>query len=374
MAHSKINIAVAGLGFGAEFIPIYQRHPSTRMYAVCQRNEAKLNAIGDAFDIEKRYSSYEELLKDPNVDAVHINTPIPEHGRQSIKALKAGKHVACTVPMATSIDDCRRIVELVKATGLKYMMMETVVYSREYLFMKELLDAGKLGKLQFVQASHQQDMDGWPDYWPGLPPMWYATHCVGPVAGLIGKSAEYASCFGSGTIRKEMIAKYGSPFAIETAHIKFKDTDVSARIIRSLFDIARQYRESIDVYGSKTSVEWPLVEHEPLIIHTAKRPEPKIPRAVRVPDYAKRLPKEIRPFTTKGVYDLGKKMHLSFTQGAGHGGSHPHLANEFVMSIVEDREPFPNAKQSANWSCVGLCSHQSALKGGAIVKLPSFTI
>jgi predicted dehydrogenase len=370
----KINMAVVGLGFGAEFIPIYQQHPLTRMYAICQRNEAKLKAIGEAFGIEKRYSSYDELLKDPNVEAVHINTPIPEHGPQSIKALKAGKHVACTVPMATSIDDCRKIVELVKSTGMKYMMMETVVYSREYLFMKELLDTGKLGKLQFVQASHQQDMDGWPNYWPGLPPMWYATHCVGPVAGLIGKAAEYVSCFGSGTIRKEIIEKYGSPFAVETAHIKFKDSDISARIIRSLFDTARQYRESIDVYGSKASVEWPLVEHEPLILHTAKRPEEKIPKAVKAPDYAKRLPKNIRPFTTKGVYDLGKKTHLSFTQGAGHGGSHPHLANEFVMSLVEGRAPFPDAKQSANWTCVGLCAHQSALKGGAIIRLPSFTI
>ena len=53
----KINIAIVGLGFGAEFIPIYQRHPHTNMYAICQRNKEKLNAIGDAFQIEKRYSS-----------------------------------------------------------------------------------------------------------------------------------------------------------------------------------------------------------------------------------------------------------------------------------------------------------------------------
>jgi predicted dehydrogenase len=370
----KINIAIVGLGFGAEFIPIYQHHPYAHIYAICQRNEVKLNAIGDAFNIEMRYSSYEDLLKDPNVDAVHINTPIPDHGLQSIKALRAGKHVACTVPMATNIKDCKKIVELVKSTGLQYMMMETVVYAREYLFMKELLGAGKLGKLQFVQASHQQDMDGWPNYWPGLPPMWYATHCVGPVAGLIGKPAEYVSCFGSGTIRKELIEKYGSRFAVETAHIKFKDTDVSARIIRSLFDTARQYRESIDVYGSTASVEWPLVEHEPLILHTAKLPESKIPKTVKAPDYAKRLPKTIRQFTTRGVYDLGKKTHLSFTQGSGHGGSHPHLAHELVMALIEKREPYPNAKQAANWTCVGLCAHQSALKGGAIVKLPKFTI
>jgi len=374
MSERKLNIAVVGLGFGAEFIPIWQRHPQTRCYAICQRNEKKLKSIGDAFNVEVRYTEFNELLKDPNVDAVHINSPIPDHGWMSIAALKAGKHVACTVPMATSIEDCKKIVDLVKKTGLRYMMMETVVYAREFLYIKELHDTGALGKVQFLQASHQQDMDGWPNYWPGLPPMWYATHCVGPVAGLLKLTAEYVSCFGSGTIRPELVAQYNSPFAVETTHIKFKDSDLSARIYRSLFDTARQYRESIDVYGSKASVEWPLIEHEPLVLHRAKLPEPKIPKLVRAPDYAKRLPKPIRDFTTKGVYDLAKKTHLSFTQGAGHGGSHPHLAHEFASALAENREPFPNARESANWTCVGLCAHQSALQGGKIVKLPSFTL
>ena len=374
MSDRKLNIAIVGLGFGSEFIPIFQRHPNANMYAICQRTRQKLDAIGDAFGVEKRYTEFDALLKDRNVDVVHINSPIPDHGWQAIAALKAGKHVACTVPMATSISDCKKIVELVKKTGLKYMMMETVVYAREFLYIKELSDNGTLGKIQFLQASHQQDMDGWPNYWPGLPPMWYATHCVGPVCALADGTAEYVSCFGSGTIRPELVKKYNSPFAVETTHIKFKDSDLSARIYRSLFDVARQYRESIDVYGSKASVEWPLVEHEPLILHRAKLPEPKIPKAVKTPDFAKRLPKSIQRFTTKGVYDLAKKTHLSFTQGAGHGGSHPHLVHEFLSALLQNREPFPNARQSANWTCVGLCAHESALKGGAIVKLPAFTL
>jgi len=369
----KINLAIIGLGFGAEFIPIYQAHPNANLLAVCQRDPKKLRAIQDAFGIPKGYTDYDELLRDPEIDAVHINTPIPDHAEQSIKALKAGKHVACTVPMATSIADCKRIVDLTKKTGLKYMMMETVVYAREYLYVKELYDRGDLGKIQFLQASHQQDMDGWPNYWPGLPPMWYATHCVGPMLALTDATAEYVSCFGSGTIRPELAKNYGSPFAVETAHIKLKDSDVTARIIRSLFDTARQYRESIDVYGSKKSFEWSLVEGEPHILHTAKLAEHKIPKKITVPDYAKRLPKGIQKFTTKGVYDLGKKTHLSFTQGAGHGGSHPHLAHEFLTALVEDRECAVNAVKSANWTCVGLCAHESALAGGKIVKLPAFT-
>ena len=141
----KVNIALVGLGFGAEFIPIYLKHPNGNVVAICQRNEASLNEIGDQFGIAKRYTSYDELLADPEIDAVHINTPIGSHAPHSIQALKAGKHVACTVPMATTVDECREICDLCKVTGLTYMMMETVVYSREFLFVKELFDNGELG-------------------------------------------------------------------------------------------------------------------------------------------------------------------------------------------------------------------------------------
>ena len=374
MAKDKINVAIIGLGFGAEFIPIFQKYPNANMYAICQRTQEKLDEVGDAFGIEKRYTSYEDVLADPEVDAVHINTPIPDHAWQSIKALKAGKHVACTVPMATTVEECEEIVRLTEETGLTYMMMETVVYAREFLFMKELYEEGKLGKIQFLKASHQQDMDGWPNYWPGLPPMHYATHCVGPVLGLTRDEAEYVSCFGSGTIREELHQHYNSPYAVETTHIKFRNSDLSAQVYRSLFDTARQYRESFEVYGSKQSVEWPLIEGNPLVLHTAKKPEPEIPQEVECPDFAKLLPKEIQHFTTKGVYDEDEHQHLSFTQGAGHGGSHPHLVHQFIDALVKEKDPYPNARQSANITCVGILAHESAKKGGELIRLPEFTL
>jgi predicted dehydrogenase len=88
--------------------------------------------------------------------------------------------------MATSVEDCKKIVDLVRETGLKSMMMETVLYAREFLFIKELYEQGELGKIQFLKAPRQQDMEGW----PGLPPMHYATHCVGPILGLTEGEAE----------------------------------------------------------------------------------------------------------------------------------------------------------------------------------------
>ena len=370
MSDKQFNIAIVGLGFGAEFIPIHQAHPNANLVAVCRRNESEMNAVANQFGIEKRYTDYDELLKDPEIDAVHINSPIPDHASQSLKALRAGKHVMCTVPMATTIGECEELCKAVDETGLKYMMAETVVYSREYLYIKDLYDQGELGKIQYMKASHPQDMDGWPSYWESMIPMHYATHVVSPILGLVDGKAEYVSCFGSGTVRDDIREKSGSPFAVESCHIKIANSDVSAQIWRFLYDTARQYRESFDVYGTKKSFEWTLVEGDEHVLHTAKKAEHEIPERVSVPDFAHRLPAEIQKFTQT----IEDAEHLSFVQGGGHGGSHPHLVNEFISALLEDRDPVPNAVTSANWTCVGICAHQSAMQGGQVVPLPAFTL
>src|SRR5438045_1515000 len=372
---NKVRVAIVGLGFGAEFIPIYQAHPNAEMYAICRRSPRELNECGDKFGIKKRYRDFNELLKDPNVDAVHVNSPIPDHAPQSLAALRAGKHVACTVPMGTSVEECQQLVEAQRKSGKVYMMMETVVYSREYLFAKELYDRGVLGRIQFLRGSHQQDMDGWPNYWPGLPPMWYATHCVSPCLAILSDPAkkqlalaESVVCHGSGRIREELIKKYNSPFAVETATFKIKGSDVVAEVTRSLFDTARQYRESFDVSAGNVSFEWQQVENEQPVLHMRGLPEHQIPRRVKVPDFAGRLPEPIRKFTG-AIHDA---THLSFVQGGGHGGSHPHLAHNFLMAVLGTQPAFPDAPTSANWTLVGICAHESATKGGDRVAIPAW--
>src|SRR4051812_22298430 len=93
LSAKKHRIGIVGLAFGAEFIPIYQKHPSAEMYAICQRTRAKLDQVGDTFGIGRRYEDYAAMLKDPDLDAVHINSPIPDHAPMTLAALKAGKHV-----------------------------------------------------------------------------------------------------------------------------------------------------------------------------------------------------------------------------------------------------------------------------------------
>ena len=366
MPPRKINVAIAGLGFGKEFIPIYQHHPDANMYAICQRTQSRLDEVGEQFGVEKRYSDYESLLRDPEVDAVHINSPIHLHASQSVAALNAGKHVACTVPAATTVSECADIVAAAQRSGKNYMMMETSIYTREFLFIRELRDSGKLGRIQFMRGCHQQEMAGWPGYWEGLPPMHYATHAVSPCLALVKGEADYVACFGSGSIAKNLADKYGSPFAVESALFKVRGQQLSFEVTRSLFETARQYIESFDVYAEKQSFEWTRIENEPCIVHIGERPA-----RVTVPDFAPLLPEAIQRFTTKGVYNE-EHAHLSFIQGGGHGGSHPHLVNEFVSSIAQKHPSFPDVFQSVNWTCAGICAHESAMRGGELVKLPDF--
>lgn len=364
-----IRVAIVGLGFGAEFIPIYQRHANAELVAICQRSEDKLQALGKQWKIPKLYTDYEELLKDDEIDAVHINTPPQLHADMVVAGLMAGKHVASTIPMALTVEDCKRIVDAQKASGKTYMMMETTVYSREFLFLKELYDTGKLGKVQFLRGSHQQDMTGWPEYWEGFPPMWNATHAISPTLSLTRDQAEEVCCYGSGTIPEEMIGRYGSPFACESTHIKFKDSDLVAEVMRSLFGVSRQYRESFDVQASLMSFEWEQASGHKHVLFRGEDAE-----YIDVPDYAKLLPEEIQLFTTHCVYDSEDNQHLSFIQGSGHGGSHPHLVHEFLSALVEGREPYPNAVTAANITCSGILSHESAMQGGAKIKLPEWTL
>lgn len=96
-----------------------------------------------------------------------------------------------------------------------------------------------------------------------------------------------------------------------------------------------------------------------------------VEKRIQIPDYAHLLPKEIASFTTNTVYN-NENTHLSFTQGGGHGGSHPHLVHEFIRSILEERKPAIDDIMGAYWTGTGICAHESAMKNGEVITIPRF--
>jgi predicted dehydrogenase len=373
----SLHVAIVGLGFGAEFVPIHLHHPLVREVTVCDADPALRRAVRERFGAQHEAESLERILADPGIDAVHLVTPIPRHAAQAVAVLRSGKHCACTVPAATSLEDLHALVRARRESGRVYMMMETAVYTREFLMVEEWHRRGELGRIQFLRGAHYQDMEGWPSYWAGLPPMHYATHAVAPLLRLAATRATRVRCLGSGTMRPELRAAYGNPFPVETAQFELAAGDAVAEVTRSLFETARSYTEAFTVLGSEASFEWQQLEKEdPLRFSFAPgdhaRGRRQTAARVAAPDRADRLPEAIRRFTTRGVYDA-TNAHRSFTHGGGHGGSHPHLVHEFLSAIAEGRESAIDAVTAAEWTAAGICAHHSAQRGGEPMAVPDFS-
>ncbi|WP_099370793.1 Gfo/Idh/MocA family protein [Sphingobacterium sp. 1.A.5] len=366
----KITVVIVGMGFGKEFIPIYQQHPNIEAVGICTRNPETLLELKEKFNLSDDliFTDFEEVVKREDVDAIHVVTPVPEHAKMTLASLNANKHTACTIPMAMTVEDCKAIVEAKRKANKVYMMMETALYTREFLYGLKLAESGQLGRIQFVRGSHIQDMsmEGWAEYWKGYPPMLNGTHAISPLLRINNTLAESVVCHGSGRLSEDLAKRYNSPFAVETATFKLKNSDVVAEATRSLFDVVRQYRESYDVYGTKMSFEWEQLQDEEHVIFDGGENASRID----VPDTDDLLIPEIASFTKREKID--DPNHVSFLQGAGHGGSHPHLVQEFVAAIVEGRDSAVDAEVAANYTLAGICAHESAMKGGIRVEIPTF--
>ncbi len=376
----KINVALVGVGaFGGQFVDIYKQHPNVGTVGIFDSNISAMNEIAEQFGIEKTYQSFEEILMDKTVDAVHLVTPIPLHAQQTVQVLNAGKHCACTVPMATSLEDIQRIFDAVRKSGKNYMMMETTLYTYQYFYIKQMYEKGEFGKIQFMRGSHYQDMANWPSYWLGLPPFHYGTHALGPMVALSGSRIQRVHCFGSGTMADELVANYGNPFPVETAIFEFEN-GMKGEATRSLFETARVYQEGFHVYGSKKSFEWGFTDKDNPYI-TTLTPRTDGLRGgitghgqVEMPNYYSCLPSELHRFTVADAdFDPTNPQIIKKSgAGAGHHGSHPHLVHEFVMSIIEGRKPWIDESLGGNITAAGICAHISAMKNGESVEVPKF--
>jgi len=122
---SKITVVIVGMGFGKEFIPIYQKHPNIKAVGICTRNENTLNELKDKFNLDENliFTDFEEVVKRDDVDAIHIVTPVPEHARMTLASLNANKHTACTIPMAMTVADCQAIVEAKRRAGPEHALL-----------------------------------------------------------------------------------------------------------------------------------------------------------------------------------------------------------------------------------------------------------
>lgn len=375
---SGVTVAVVGLGFGRAFVPIYLAHPDVDEVVLVEPDSARRAEVARQYGIGDGYSDLESALNDDSLDAVHILAPVMAHAEMVAAVLSAGKHVASAVPMAITLDDLDALIGAQRAAQRNYMMMETTVFGREYRQVARLHAAGAFGALTLYRGYHVQNLDGFPLYWQGFPPMHYLTHALSPLLSLLNTGVDSVQCRGAGTLTADRRSGgYDNPFPTEVGMFTLHDSDVLADVTMSFFQTARSYIEGFSLYGEKLGVEWPIDNAGPLTVHEMIEPSPGrrgnqvATRSLAPVDDVEELPLPLQSFTRP--FDLRlpgmpETVHIS----AQHGGSHPFLVHEFVRSIVERRAPAIDAHTAARWTAPGICAHLSALDNGAKVTVPRY--
>jgi predicted dehydrogenase len=120
---------------------------------VASRDLARAEDYARAHGIERAYGSYEELLADPDIEAVYISLPNSLHVEWSIKALEAGKHVLCEKPLSRHAEEVEQAFDVAERAGR--FLMEAFMYRHnpQTAKLKELVDEGAVGRLQLIRAA-----------------------------------------------------------------------------------------------------------------------------------------------------------------------------------------------------------------------------
>jgi predicted dehydrogenase len=373
-----LRIAVVGLGFGQDFVPIYLSHPAVDSVVLVEPDAERRHQVAARFGLDEGHADLAEVLTDPSVDAVHILAPVFLHADMVVAALDAGKHVACAVPMATTLADLDRIIAAQQRSGTNYMMMETTVFGREYLVVEDMHRRHEFGDLTLYRGYHIQNLEGFPVYWLGYPPMHYVTHALSPILSLLDTTVASVRCQGAGKLAaSNATGAFDNPYPAEVGLFTLRNSDVLADVTMSFFQTARSYIEGFSLYGDRRGIEWPLDNEGDLTVFDMYPPDAgnrgnRVEATSLAPqDFPDRLPPSLAQFVRPSDVQL-PGMPESITLLAHHGGSHPFLVDEFVSSIVEQRSPLVDARRSASWTAPGICAHQSAMNGGAEVEVPEY--
>jgi predicted dehydrogenase len=131
----------------AKVIPAMQRSAICRVTAIASRDLARAREAGEALGIESVYGRYDEVLDDPDVDAVYIPLPNHLHVEWTLKAMAAGKHVLCEKPLGLTADDLAPLAAARDRAGVKLQEAFMVRTHPQWLWAREYVTSGRLGDL-----------------------------------------------------------------------------------------------------------------------------------------------------------------------------------------------------------------------------------
>jgi predicted dehydrogenase len=148
-----LNVAVIGCGYwGPNLIRNFNSLSECEVTTVCDAKKDRLAHMQKLYPHLKTVTDADEVFSDKTINAVAIATPVHLHYELAMKSLRAGKHTFIEKPMASSVAECRELLSLAHEQGLTLMVGHTFIYSPPVRKIKELVDSGDLGAIQYVSS------------------------------------------------------------------------------------------------------------------------------------------------------------------------------------------------------------------------------
>ena len=357
-ADKKVRLGIVGGGFGASFH--WHEHPDAEVVAVAELRKDRRAKLQRQNPKAEGYVDFKDLVRDKKVDAVTVFTGVPEHARMAEYAMKRGKHVVCAVPAAITLEECERLIDTVKSTGMTYMNAETSYYYPAVMTCRKWRAEGKFGEIFYSEGEYNHDIEdlrsepkwfsyeGKPTWRLGLPPMFYITHSSAGVISVTGERLTEVACLGWGHEHAALEEnRYrNNPFSNSVA--LFKTSGGHAARITEFRHCAPAGMVRNAFYGTKMSFFDKLGNGQA----TVSKP-----------------PHEMADWETENHQDT---LPPELRKSSGHRGSHTHLTHEFVSSVAQQRWPAINVYEAVAFCAPGIVAHESAREAGAWKKVPDF--
>ncbi len=314
-----------------------------RLRAICSHRREVAEACARDLGVAYWTTDYRELAARDDVDVVCVYTPDHLHAEHCTAALEHGKHVVCTKPMVTDLEDAQKLVALVRAKGVKFLVGQTMRFDKQFLAARELFDDGELGDLIALESFYLHDMR--PVF--GMT-RWRLTAPQDFMFGGCVHSIDVIRAFGGDIDTVHAVANKGGlteGYPIDDnffLNLKFKSGVIGR--VSGLYGIVHPPTPmmQLGVYGTKGSLQGEFTDNEPGEIRVVldKWPEHK---------------PETTPFEPER--DLS---------AYGHGGTVIRYMRHFQECLDKDLEPSPSVVDGAKSVAVGVAAWESIRTGQAV--------
>jgi predicted dehydrogenase len=357
---AAINVGVVGLGQGRSHLAAFHALEGSRVVAIADLKPELRERVASDYGIERVYDAVDTLLADDLVDLVVIATPDHLHGQHAIAALEAGKHVLSEIPMATTIDECRRIVDLTARTGLKYQMGNQVRYAHCLQDVRRLLRSGDMGEIFYGEGEYLHNLETLiaakgEDHWRVDPVIPQTTllgggpHALDTLRWLMGTTFTHVSAF-----HADHTNDWGK--ATHTTVAIYKAASGATAKVTTSYGMIRPYCLYYSVYGSEGTFERTRQQGEMggetvnYLYHS------------RLSGTERMIPVTLPNFSNPA---------LARTAGLlGHGTMEYEQARDLLAAIRDDTEPPLGPREAAASIVPLICGLAVANQGGGVLEIP----